>query len=178
MRLDQFFGAFDLLSDKMLGLLIRPPTFMQIFEGGESLILISTTQDSVAHVAAVENIIRYRDHSNVMVHKQIASFEKTKQQREWLTLSDISPDWAKRLGERRHLPVPLSITWLRWYLDLKRTSKCVVGEAYGYSSSFVYDCKDCDDIGWRMMLYFTVYSFSKLKENTQRFVNHWNKEHT
>jgi hypothetical protein len=49
LKLDQFFGAFGPLSDKMLGLLIRPPPFMQIFEG-ESLILISTTQDSMAHV--------------------------------------------------------------------------------------------------------------------------------
>ena len=32
-----------------------------------------------------------------MAQKQIA-FEKTKQQQEELTLSDISPKWAKRLG--------------------------------------------------------------------------------
>ena len=33
-----------------------------------------------------------------MAQKQIA-FEKTRQQQETLTLSDISPNWAKRLGE-------------------------------------------------------------------------------
>jgi hypothetical protein len=37
-----------------------------------------------------------------MVQKQIA-FEKTKQQHETLTLSDISPKWAKRLGEQQQL---------------------------------------------------------------------------
>ena len=47
-----------------------------------------------------------------MAQKQIA-FEKTKQQQEALTLSDISPKWAKRLGQRQELPVPMSITWLR-----------------------------------------------------------------
>ena len=47
-----------------------------------------------------------------MAQKQIA-FEKTKQQ-QGLTLSDISPKWAKRLGEQQQAPVPLSITWLRW----------------------------------------------------------------
>ena len=47
-----------------------------------------------------------------MVQKQIA-FEK-KLEQEALTLSDISPKWAKRLGEQQQLPVPLSITWLRW----------------------------------------------------------------
>ena len=34
-----------------------------------------------------------------MAQKQIA-FEKTRQQQETLTLSDISPNWAKRLGEQ------------------------------------------------------------------------------
>ena len=34
-----------------------------------------------------------------MVQKQIA-FEKTKLQQEALTLSDISPKWAKRLEEK------------------------------------------------------------------------------
>jgi len=111
------------------------------------------------------------------MEQRAIAFQKTKEQRGGLTLSDISPNWAKRLGDQQQLPVPLSITWLRWYFDLKRASKCIVGEAYGYSSSFVYDCKECDDIGWRFMLYFAVHSFSKLKENTQRFVNHWNKEH-
>jgi hypothetical protein len=48
--------------------------------------------------------------SNLMVQRQVA-FENTKQQQqEALTLSDISPKWAKRLGERQKLPVPISIT--------------------------------------------------------------------
>jgi hypothetical protein len=48
-----------------------------------------------------------------MVQGQIA-FEKTKKQQEALTLSDISPKWAKRLVELQQLPDPLSITRLRW----------------------------------------------------------------
>ena len=51
-----------------------------------------------------------------MGQKQVA-FEKTKHQQQGLTFSDISPNWAKRLGERQTLPVPMSITWLRWYFD-------------------------------------------------------------
>ena len=112
-----------------------------------------------------------------MGQKQVA-FEKTKHQQQGLTFSDISPNWAKRLGERQTLPVPMSITWLRWYFDLKRASRCVVGEAHRYSSSYVHDCRECDELGWRFMLYFTVHSCSKIEENKQRFVKHWNKEHT
>jgi hypothetical protein len=54
---------------------------------------------------------------------------------ELLTLDAISPLWAKRLEESKLLP-PLSLERLRLYLELKDTSKCVVGEAYGFSSSY------------------------------------------
>ena len=47
-----------------------------------------------------------------MVQKQIA-FEKPRRQQEGLTFNQISPKWAKRLGEQQQLPIPLSITWLR-----------------------------------------------------------------
>jgi hypothetical protein len=53
-----------------------------------------------------------------MMQKQIA-FEETKLQQEALTLSDVSPKWAKRLGEQQQLPVPLSTTWLRWRCEIK-----------------------------------------------------------
>jgi hypothetical protein len=111
-----------------------------------------------------------------MVQRQVA-FENTKQQREAPTLSNIAPKWAKRLGEHQELLVPMSITWLRWYFELKRASRCVVGEAHRYSSSCMYECRECDEIGWRFRLQFAVHSCSKLEENKQRLVNHWNREH-
>ena len=111
-----------------------------------------------------------------MVQKQIA-FEKTKQLREKLTLSDISPEWAGRLGEQQ-LPTPMSITWLRWWFEIINPPKCIVGEAYGFSRSHTDSCKECGNIGDKLTLYFTLHLSSKLEENKQRFVNHWNKEHT
>lgn len=111
-----------------------------------------------------------------MVQKQIA-FEKTKQLRELLTLSNISPKWARRLGEQQ-LPAPMSITWLRWWFEIISPPKCVVGEAYGFSRSYTDNCKECGNIGDKFTLYFTLHLSSKLEENKQRFVNHWNKEHT
>ena len=50
-----------------------------------------------------------------------------------LTLEDISPIWASRL-KKENLPTFMSRTWLRWRFELQKASKCVVGEAYGYSS--------------------------------------------
>jgi hypothetical protein len=110
-----------------------------------------------------------------MAQKQIA-FEKTKQQQEALTLSDISPKWANRLGEQ--LPVPMSITWLRWWLEIIWPPKCVVGDAYGFTRSYTYSCAECGKIGDKFSLYFTLHLSSKLEVNKQKFVTHWNKEHT
>jgi hypothetical protein len=62
-----------------------------------------------------------------------------------LTLDVISPRWAKKLEESKLFPL-VSIRRLQVYLELKDTSKCVVGEAYGFSSSYVYDCKRCSII--------------------------------
>jgi len=112
-----------------------------------------------------------------MAQEQIA-FEKTKQQQELLTLSDISPKWAKRLGQRQELPVPMSITWLRWWLEIIWPPKCVVGEAYGFTRSYSYSCSECGKIGDKFSLYFSLHLSSKLEENKLRFINHWNREHT
>ena len=111
-----------------------------------------------------------------MVQRQVA-FENTKKQQEALTLSNISPKWAKRLGERQELPVPMSITWLRYWFEIISASKCVVGEAHSLTSSYTTRCRECGKIGDKYTVYFTLNLWSKLEENTQRFVNHWNKEH-
>lgn len=112
-----------------------------------------------------------------MVQKQVA-FEQTEPTKVVSTLSDISPKWAKRLEERDgKLPKPMSLTWIRWYFELKRASKCIVGEAHNYSSSYIHNCGECDEIGWKFMFYFSLHMDSKLKENQQRFITHWNLDH-
>ena len=110
------------------------------------------------------------------MQKQVA-FEKTKQQQEGLTFSDISPKWAKRLGEQQQLPIPMSLTWLRWWFEIIIPSKCVVGEAHGSTNSYSSSCGECGKIGSNFTIYFTLHSCSKLEESKRRFVNHWNKEH-
>ncbi|HZC21010.1 MAG TPA: hypothetical protein VE223_05150 [Nitrososphaeraceae archaeon] len=111
-----------------------------------------------------------------MVQKQIA-FEKTRQQGEVLTLSDIAPNWAKRLGGQQQLPFPMSVTWLRWWFEIIYPPKCVVGEAHGFTRSYTDSCAECGKIGDKFSLYFTLHLRSKLEENKHRFVKHWIKEH-
>jgi len=91
-------------------------------------------------------------------------------------LADISPKWYSRLF-LQDLPLPFSFTWLKWYFELKLASKCVVGEAYGYDSSYLFHCSECDNFGWRFMIYFTLRSKSKLNENKRNFEDHWAKKH-
>ena len=95
-----------------------------------------------------------------------------------LTLKDISPIWAERLEEQQQqLPFPLSIKWFQWHSEIKSASKCVVEEAYGFSSSYIHECKECDRISWKFLFYFMMRSHSKLEENKQVFVKHWNERH-
>lgn len=101
----------------------------------------------------------------------IESFEES-----W-TLADISPKWYSRLF-MHELPTPFSFTWLKWYFELKMASKCVVGEAYGYDPSYLIRCSDCDDFGWKFMMYFTLRSRSRLNENKKKFTDHWVQQHS
>jgi hypothetical protein len=118
-----------------------------------------------------------------MVQKQVA-FEKIKKEYHHhdplLALKDISPKWSKRLENRRRrrqLPIPMSFRWLRWLLEITNATKCIVGEAYGFSSSYTNCCRECGRIGDRFSLYFILSSHTKFEENKQRFIEHWNEKH-
>ena len=97
--------------------------------------------------------------------------------RQQLTLEDISPKWASRLNSE-NIPTFMSLTWLQWRFELQRSSKCVVGEAYGYSSEYTENCDECDRIGCKFLYYFTLNWRSKLILNKQQFVRHWNEVHS
>src|SRR5919205_3149257 len=102
--------------------------------------------------------------------------QQQQQQQQQLTLDIICPMWARRLEQSKHLS-PLSLTRLRWYFELQRISRCVVAEAYGFSSSYMSDCKKCSRIGWKFMFYFMLHSYSKIEENKNEFVKHWGEKH-
>lgn len=95
-----------------------------------------------------------------------------------LTLKEISPKWFERLfGMRKNLPLPLSPVWLKWYFELDSPSKCVIGEAYGYSSSYESTCKECDRLGWSFGKSFILRSQERLEDDVNQFVDHWNAKH-
>jgi hypothetical protein len=95
-----------------------------------------------------------------------------------LSLYEISPVWAKRLNRAIYEIPRLSLIRLKWYFELKNASRCVVGEAYGFSSAYVSKCKKCNRLGWCFMFYFMVQSNSRIEETKIKFVDHWNKAHS
>jgi hypothetical protein len=102
--------------------------------------------------------------------------DNLKNQELLLRLDAISPMWSKKLEESKLLPL-FSLRRLQMYLELKHASKCVVGEAYGCSSSYVDNCERCCDIAWKFMFYFMIHSYSKLERTKKEFVKHWNNKH-
>ena len=112
--------------------------------------------------------------SHIQVKKSYVN--ENPEDQELLTLDVISPIWARRLEESKLLPI-LSRERLRLYLELRDTSKCVVGEAHGFSSSYVYNCKGCSKIAWKFMFYFMIHSYSKLETTKNEFVAHWGEKH-
>ena len=94
-----------------------------------------------------------------------------------LTLKDVAPKWAKRLEQEKKLPFPLSLKWFKWYFELDMPSKCVVGEAYGFKSSYEKECEECNTLGWRFGHSFLVRSRLELEADVQNFLSHWNENH-
>src|ERR687885_2877750 len=113
--------------------------------------------------------------SHIQIQKSSVNDNEIQNQ-ELLTLDAISPTWAKRLEESKLLSL-LSLERLQLYLELKDTSKCLVGEAYGFSSSYISSCKRCSKIGWKFMFYFMICSYSKLEDTKDEFVKHWSEMH-
>jgi hypothetical protein len=95
-----------------------------------------------------------------------------------LLFSEISPIWSERLKQARYNVPPFSTIRLQWYRELKNSSTCVVGEAYGFSSNYVSKCKECNKLGWRFMFYFLIQSDSRIEKTKIKFADHWNKEHS
>lgn len=92
---------------------------------------------------------------------------------------DIAPNWADKIKalQQEGFPFPLSLGWWKLYFSLDSPSKCIVGEAHGYSSQYESECKTCDRLGWEFGHSFLMRSTNDFKDNIQEFVTHWNENH-
>ena len=95
-----------------------------------------------------------------------------------LIFSEISPMWSERLNRARDNISPFAPIRSRWYRELTISSACVIGEAYGFSSSYVHKCKTCKEFGFQFMYYFLIQSDSGIENAKLDFEDHWNKNHS
>jgi hypothetical protein len=101
---------------------------------------------------------------NALIIEEQLNHRKQKLKEQQLVLEDISPTWASRL-KKENLPTFMSLTWWEWQSELQNASTCVVGEAYGYSPQYTYDCDKCNTIGCKFMYYFMLNLRGKLESN-------------
>lgn len=92
-----------------------------------------------------------------------------------LTTNDICTIWSIRLQGGTKLPVPISLTWFKWF-ETFSASKCVVREACGFSSSNV-SCREYCRFSFIFLSYFMTSSIKRLKQKMRRFIEHWNEKH-
>jgi hypothetical protein len=86
--------------------------------------------------------------------------------------------WSERLNQARDNISPFAPILSRWYHELTISSTCVVGEAYGFSSSYVHKCKLCKELSFQFMYCFLIQSDSGIENAKLDFEDHWNKEHS
>jgi len=97
-----------------------------------------------------------------------------------LSFDEIAPNWANKISTiwQEGFPFPLSLDWWKLYFNLDHPSKCIVGEAHGYSSQYENKCSKCDRLGWDFGHSFLIRSKKDFKDNIEKFVAHWNEIHT
>jgi hypothetical protein len=114
--------------------------------------------------------------ANNFFYREMSVFVQQENE-EGSSLSNISPVWAKRLQLKQPLNFAISLTRLKWLAEIIDANKCVVGEAYDYSSSYTNTCEECTRIANKFSLYFTILWYKKLKVLQQIFVKHWIESH-
>ena len=106
-----------------------------------------------------------------------------KEEQNIITFEELCPQYSTKLS---------MWTYLTPYAQSKvvntimcQSSKCIVGEAHGFSSEYVASCGDCHDFAAMDTGFPTAFSYKgfpqfypELFENIkQKFMEHWNKEH-
>jgi hypothetical protein len=83
------------------------------------------------------------------------------QKQKALTLGDIAPTWHGRLLEQLPRAGPRRILW-HYQMALPET--CVVGKAYGFSSSYMRDCDRCTVFSQAFLRHFRAGSHDALRK--------------
>lgn len=101
--------------------------------------------------------------------------------KEYLTLRDITPQWFEQLNKILKEDDNEYIIY-RLYSEINDYKRCIVGEAYGYDSSYVIqgtkrNCQKCTALSGNFSYVLRRYNNHKLEEIIDRFTKHWNEKH-
>ena len=98
----------------------------------------------------------------------------------YLTLREITPEWFDRLNKILNVNDEDIIYTL--YSEINDYKKCIVGEAYGYDSSYVIqrtkrNCQECTAMSGNFSYVLRRFNNHKLEEIIDKFTKHWNEKH-
>jgi hypothetical protein len=103
-----------------------------------------------------------------------------------ITFEEIAPDWSKRLNKlttaKGTTAKGISYEKDTMYSDISDYKKCIVGEAYGYSPSYVLygtinHCMKCTGFSHDFAYAAKAYDSDKLIDTKQKLTEHWNEVH-
>ena len=98
---------------------------------------------------------------------------------------DISPQWFERLNkilDEDNKKENEDEVIHKLYSEINSYEKCVVGDAYGYDSSYVIEgtkkrCQQCVTLSGNFSYYFRLFDKLKIIETIDEFTKHWNEQH-
>jgi hypothetical protein len=100
--------------------------------------------------------------------------------KEYLTLREITPQWFERLNKILNKNDEDIVNEL--YSEINDYARCIIGEAYGYNSSYVIqgskkNCQECVAMSGIFSYALRRYNKLKLEQIIDKFTRHWNKKH-
>jgi hypothetical protein len=101
----------------------------------------------------------------------------------YLEFKDIVPQWFEKLGNLLHENDSEIVDDIlrKLYPEINSYHNCVLGEAYGFESSYFHSesnrCQKCSNLSGNFSYYIRVYDKIKIAETIDNFTKHWNEKH-
>jgi hypothetical protein len=101
----------------------------------------------------------------------------------YLEFKDIVPQWFEKLGKLLHENDSEIVDDIlrKLYPEINSYHNCVLGEAYGFESSYFHSesnrCQKCSNLSGNFSYYIRVYDKIKIAETIDNFTKHWNEKY-
>lgn len=94
----------------------------------------------------------------------------------------IVPQWYERISKLLYKNVDADEFLWKLYPEINSYQRCVVGEAYGYDSSYVIAdsknrCQMCGELSGIFSFYIRLLDQKNMEMAIEKFITHWNEKH-